>query len=95
MTAAAADEVVSAALVTIAQDVDPDRVSERASVVNFAEVPSGALMLGKRVRPSVSKNEEGGVFPMTIPTALISEITSTSSKDRYKQALTLHWEYER
>lgn len=95
VTAAAVAEVISAALVMIAEDGDPDTVSERASEVNFAEVPSGALVLGKRVRPSVSRNEEGGVFPMTIPTALISEITSTSSKDRYKHALTLHWEYER
>lgn len=51
-------------------------------------------MLGERVRPSVSTNEEGGAFPMTSKALLYQEFTSTSSKDRYKQALTQHWEYE-
>lgn len=74
VTAAAVAEVISAALVMIAEDADPSTVSERASEVNFAEVPSGALVLGERVRPSVSTNEEGGAFPMTIQGALISGI---------------------
>lgn len=95
VTAAAVAEVISAALVMIAEDVDPGRVSEGTSKVNFAEVPSEAPVLGERVKPSVSTNEEGGAFPMTIPTLLHKEFASTSRKDRYKRALTLQWEYER
>lgn len=47
VTAAALAEVISAALVMIAEDANPITVSERASEVNFVEVPSGGLCLGR------------------------------------------------